>query len=99
MCGGASLVPRLSPRTTMTNSKEEGESLAWYPFARDATERMLFRVGKGISFNLPWLCITQPRPIPIPKFYTFLMGWDQGWVMAFPLVSSLFEGWSMIGHP
>jgi len=27
---------------------------------------------------------------PIPKFYIFLMGWDQGWVMAFLLVSSLF---------
>ena len=49
MCGGASLVPRLSPRTTMTNSKEEGESLAWYPFARDATEqasRIYISIGK-----------------------------------------------------
>jgi len=25
---------------------------------------------------------------PIPPL--FLMGWDRGWVMAFPLVSSLF---------
>jgi len=24
------------------------------------------------------------------KFYIFVMGWDQGWVMAFPLVSLLF---------
>ena len=29
---------------------------------------------------------------PIPKFYIFLMGWDRGWVMAFPLVSSLLRG-------
>jgi len=27
------------------------------------------------------------------------MGWDRGWVMAFPFDSSLFEGWSMTGHP
>jgi len=27
------------------------------------------------------------------------MGWDQGWVMAFPLVSLLFEGWNRTGHP
>jgi len=33
--------------------------------------------------------ITQPQSHPIPKFYIFLMGWDRGWVMAFPLVSSL----------
>ena len=29
---------------------------------------------------------------PIPKFYIFLMGWDQGWVMAFPLVHFLRGG-------
>jgi len=34
--------------------------------------------------------ITQPRSHPIPKFYIFLMGWDRGWVMTFPIVSSLF---------
>jgi len=34
--------------------------------------------------------ITQPQSHPIPKFYIFLMGWNRGCVMAFPLVSSLF---------
>jgi len=36
--------------------------------------------------------ITLPRSHPIPKFHIFLMGWDRGWVMAFPLVSALFWG-------
>ena len=35
--------------------------------------------------------ITQPRSHPIPKFYILLMGWDRSRVMAFPLVSSLWE--------
>ena len=41
-----------------------------------------------------------PQPIlrPIPNI-EFRMGWDRGWVMALPLVSELFEGWSMIGIP
>ena len=43
--------------------------------------------------------ITQPRSHPIPKFYIFLMGWDRGWVMAFPLFLCFFEGWNMTGHP
>jgi len=34
--------------------------------------------------------ITQPQSHPIAKFYIFLMEWDRGWVMAFPLVSLLF---------
>jgi len=39
--------------------------------------------------------ITQPRSHPIKK-----MGWEgRGWVMAFPLISLLFEGWIMTGHP
>jgi len=42
--------------------------------------------------------ITQPRSHPIPKFYIFLIGWDRGWVMAFPLVSLLFEGWNIRGN-
>jgi len=33
-----------------------------------------------------WMILLQPQ------FYIYLMGWDQGWVMAFPLVSSLFWG-------
>ena len=33
-----------------------------------------------------------PYSSPIPKFYIFLMGWDRGWVMAFPLVYLLFWG-------
>jgi len=41
-----------------------------------------------------------PRLCPVhPKFYIVLVGWDRGWVIAFALVSSLFEGWSMTGHP
>jgi len=40
--------------------------------------------------------ITQPWSYPIPKFYTEC---DRGWVMAFSLVSLLFEGWNMTGHP
>ena len=33
------------------------------------------------------------------KQETKTMRWDQGWVMAFPLVSLLFEGWNRTGHP
>ena len=43
--------------------------------------------------------ITQPRSHPIKEMLNLGMGWDQGWVMAFPFVTSLFEGWSMTGHP
>jgi len=53
----------------------------------------------GLSYSTPQKCeetrgnaITQPQSHPIPKFYIYLMGWDRGWLMAFPLVSSLFEG-------
>jgi len=55
------------------------------------------RIRDGLSYSTPQKseetrgnAITQPRSHPIPKFYIFLMGWDRGWVMAFPLVSSLF---------
>jgi len=51
----------------------------------------------GLSYSNPQKseetrgnAITQPRSHPIPKFYIFLMRLDRGWVMAFPLVSSLF---------
>jgi len=43
--------------------------------------------------------ITQPRSHPITKFYIFLMGWDRGWVMAFPLFICFFEGWNMTAIP
>ena len=43
--------------------------------------------------------ITQPRSHPIKEMLNLGMGWDQGWVMAFHFVTSLFEGWSMTGHP
>ena len=62
----------------------------WYP-------------GCPWCFGYPWCpgCPFCPVPkvSPIPKFYTFLMEWGRGWVMPFPLVSLLFWGRSMIGHP
>jgi len=51
----------------------------------------------GLSYSTPQKsketggnAITQRRSHPIPKFYIFFMGWDRGWVIAFPLVSLLF---------
>ena len=35
------------------------------------------------------ISIESENAVAIPKFY-ILMGWDRGWVMAFPFVSSLF---------
>jgi len=52
----------------------------------------------GLSYSTPQKseeargnAITQPRSHSIKKIE---MGWEQGWVMAFPL-----EGWSMTAHP
>jgi len=53
----------------------------------------------GLSYSTPQKnketrgnAITQPRSHPIPKFYIVLMGWDRGWVMAFPLFLHCLRG-------
>jgi len=61
-------------------------------------QKILFEKHKrfrdGLSYSTPQKsketrgnAITQPWSHPIP---IFLMGWDRGWVMAFPPVSLLF---------
>jgi len=51
----------------------------------------------GLSYSTPQKsketrgnAITQPRSHPIKQMQNLGMGWDRGWVMAFPLVSLLF---------
>jgi len=91
---GASLCCRTSLRVTSENQKE------WKPTIHKKQKNFSKKqkgFRDGLSYSTPQESeetrgntITQPRSHPIPKFYIILMGWDRGWVKAFPFVSSLF---------
>jgi len=70
----------------LTNKKQNIFSEKQKGF-RDSLSYSTPQKSKGTRGN----AITQPWSHPNPKFYIFLMGWDRGWVMAFPLVSLLVQ--------